>query len=56
MIEIRDLGDLLQLRFGVVWVRPGKRDELIAAFRRENEASAYAIARRRAEERVGARR
>jgi len=54
VIKVRDLGDLVQLRWAVVHERAGKRDELIAAFRRENEAAAYAMARDRAERKVTA--
>jgi hypothetical protein len=56
VIEVRDLGDLVQLRWAVVLEKPGKRPKLIAAFGEVNEATAYAMQRRRAEERVGARR
>lgn len=56
MIRTTDLGPLLQLRWGVTREQPGRKPQLIAAFAKETEAEAYAITRRRAEERVSGRR
>lgn len=53
MIALRDLGPLLQLRWGIVLAKPGKAERLIAAFADERQAEAYRIERRKAEERVG---
>lgn len=55
MVRVHDFGDLAPLRFGIVLERPGKRPKLVATFAEFNEAVAYALQRRRAEERVSGR-